>query len=122
MGTGLFPTDTIYKDLYDMTDQEIEVTKQQLKEEKDDQLEQQQKEMNVLGTAPEAGPSGGPIAGNKEVGPAGEAPLPPAEPNATKATAEDTELVKSFFSNKYGEDSKQMHLVESIDALKIENI
>jgi len=122
VGTGLFPTDTIYKDLYDMTDQEIEVTKQKLKEEKDDQLEQQQKEMNVLGTAPEAGPSGGPIAGNKEVGPAGEAPLPPAEPNATKATAEDTELVNSFLSKKYGEDSKQMRLVESIGALKIENI
>lgn len=122
VGTGLFPTNSIYKDLYDMTDQEIEVTKQQLKEEKDEQLEQQQKEMNVLGTSPESGPSGGPVAGNKEVGPAGEAPLPPAEPNATKATAEDSQLVKSYLSKKYGKDSEQLRLLESIDVLNIENI
>jgi len=62
------------------------------------------------------------VAGNQNVGPAGQAPLPPEQPNATKATAEDIETVKSFISNKYGEKSKQMYLIESIDALKIENL
>tara|TARA_R110000824_G_scaffold401376_1_gene611927 strand:- start:2598 stop:4337 length:1740 start_codon:yes stop_codon:yes gene_type:complete len=112
VGTGLFPTEDIYKELYNMTDQEIEDTKKRLTEEKEDKLEEQQKEMNVLGTQPEVGPSGGPIAGNKEVGPPGEAPLPP------KSTAEDIILVKSYILEKYGKKSKQNRLIESIDTVK----
>jgi len=132
VGTGLFPTETIYKELYDMTDQEIEVTKEKLEEEQKKQMEQQEQQMATqasmsqsLGVPPPGGGGGGgqsPVAGNKVVGPPGEAPLPPAEPNATKATAEDIELVTSHISNKYGEESKQMRLLESINVLKVENL
>jgi len=121
LGTRLFPTETIYKELYDMTDQEIEVVKEKLEEEQreESQKVQDQQAVEQAATSP-GGP--GPAAGNQNVGPAGQAPLPPEEPNATKATAEDIERVKSYISNKYGKESKQMSLVESINALKLENL
>ena len=128
VGTGLFPTSTVYKELYDMTDQEIEQTKKELKQEQKEKMEEeaqtastQASELQAMGVDPAGGGGGGasegtsPVAGNKTVGPAGEAPLPP------KTTAEDIDLVRSHMSVKYGQNSKQMHLVESIDALKIEN-
>jgi hypothetical protein len=133
VGTGLFPTETIYKELYDMNDQEIEVTKKKLKEEQKEQMEQQEQQMATqasmsqqLGVAPpgmpEPDPGGSPVAGNKTVGAPGQAPLPPAEPNATKATAENIELIKSHLSDKYGKESEQVRLIESIDVLKLENL
>ena len=121
MGTGLFPTETIYKELYDMTDQEIEVTKEKLEKEQDEQAQRAQDQQGAEQAAMNPG-APQPAAGNQDVGPAGQSPLPPAQPNATKATAEDIETVKSFISNKYGEKSKQMYLMESIDALKIKNL
>jgi len=121
VGTGLFPTETIYKELYDMTDQEIEVTKSKLDEEQAEQsrkaLEQQGGQQAMDGAAGVAGNVPG-----AEVGPPGVAPLPRQEPNATKATAEEVELVKSFISTKYGEKSDQMRLIESINALKHKNL
>ena len=36
VGLGLFPTSTIYKEFYDMTDQEIEQVKEELQEEQDE--------------------------------------------------------------------------------------
>jgi hypothetical protein len=132
VGTGLFPTETIYKELYDMNDQEIEVTKEKLKEEQQEKMEQEQQQMatqasmsQALGVdSPGADAAAGssPVAGNKTVGAPGEAPLPPAEPNATKATAEDIELVKSHLSDKYARKSQQLRLIESIDVLKLENL
>jgi hypothetical protein len=127
VGTGLFPTSTVYRELYDMTDQEIAQTKKELKKEKKEKMEEeaqasatQAQQAQAMGVDP-AGVAGGdaggsPVAGNKTVGAPGEAPLPP------KATAEDVDLVKSHMSVKYGENSKQVRLIESIDALKIENI
>ena len=126
VGTGLFPTETIYRELYDMTDQEIEVTKEKLKEEQQEQMEQQEQQMatqasmsQALGVAPPGAPEGGgtsPVAGNKTVGAPGEAPLPP------KATAEDIEVIRSHLSDKYGKESQQVRLIESIDVLKLENL
>jgi hypothetical protein len=117
LGTRLFPTETIYKELYDMTDQEIEVVKEKLEEEQQEESQKVQDQQAVEQAATNPG-GPGPAAGNQNVGPAGQAPLPPEEPNATKATAEDIERVKSYISGKYGKESKQMSLVESINALK----
>ena len=132
VGTGLFPTDTIYKELYDMTAQEIEVTKKGLEDERKEQMEQESQQMasqaaqsQALGVPSPGGGGGGganPVAGNKTVGAPGEAPLPAAQPNAQKATAESVELIKSHIAYKYGEESKQMRLIESIDALKLKNL
>ena len=121
VGTGLFPTETVYKELYGMNDQEIEIIKEKLEQE---QLESSQKEQDQQATEQAAMSPGGmqPTPGNQSVGPAGQAPLPPQEPNATKATAEDIDLVKSFISTKYGEKSQKMQLIESIDALNFKNL
>ena len=121
VGTGLFPTETVYKELYGMNDQEIEIIKEKLEQE---QLESSQKEQDQQATEQAAMSPGGmqPTPGNQSVGPAGQAPLPPQEPNATKATAEDIDLVKSFISTKYGDKSQKMQLIESIDALNFKNL
>ena len=111
VGTGLFPTETIYKDLYDMTDQEIEVTKEKLEKEQQENAQKAQDQEAAQNAAMS------PVAGNKEVGPAGQAPLPPREPNATRATAEDFDLVKSFISSKYEGNSKKIKLLESLESL-----
>jgi len=44
VGTGLFPKSTIYKEFYDMTDQEIQHTLDELKTEKEEALEQEQEQ------------------------------------------------------------------------------
>ena len=119
VGTGLFPTETIYKDLYDMNEQEISATKEKLKQEQQENAMIAAEEQATQGAA-EAGNQ--PVAGNKTVGAPGEAPLPPAEPNATKATAEDIELVRSHMSTKFSSNDKKLRLIESIDALNLENL
>jgi hypothetical protein len=122
VGTGLFPTETIYKELYDMNDQEISVTKKKLKEEQQEQAQQAQIDQAAQASQQDAmgavgGPGGTePIAGNKEVGPPGAAPLPP------KATAEDVNLIKNFINNKYYGDKDKIQLIESIDILYKEKI
>ena len=60
VGTGLFPTERIYKEYYDMTDQEIEELKAKLKEEQKEMAEQQATMPGATGAAagaPMAGPS-----------------------------------------------------------------
>ena len=116
VGTGLFPTETIYKELYDMNDQEISETKRKLKQEQREDAQEanadqvaQQGQQGVMDDM-------GPVAGNKEVGPPGEAPLPP------KATAEDVDLIKTFINNKYYGDKEKIRLLESIDILDTKKI
>jgi len=121
VGTGLFPTETIYKELYDMNDQEIGVTKRKLKEEQREQA--QQAEMDQASQASHedsqevgGGDAGSPVAGNKEVGPAGQAPLPP------KTTSEDVNTIKRYLNQKYYGDNERIRLIESIDILDTKKI
>tara|TARA_R110000751_G_scaffold4287_1_gene21024 strand:- start:3451 stop:5199 length:1749 start_codon:yes stop_codon:yes gene_type:complete len=115
VGTGLFPTETIYKELYDMTDQEIEETKNKLEKE---QQEQQEKAQDQQAAEQAAGVPNAeePVAGNKVVGPAGEAPLPP------KATSEDINTIKNYIKHKYNGDNEKIRLIESIDILGTKKI
>lgn len=115
VGTGLFPTETIYKELYNMTDQEIEDTKEKLEKE---QQEQQEKAQDQQASEQAAGVPNAeePVAGNKVVGPAGEAPLPP------KATSEDVNTIKSYIKQKYYGDNEKIRLLESIDILDTKKI
>ena len=117
VGTGLFPTESIYKDLYNMTEQEIDVVKTKLKEEQAEQSMASMEQQGATEAMDGAQDMGGMVPGS-DVGPPGQAPLPREEPNATKATAEDIELVKSFISTKYGKKSDQFRLIESIDIVK----
>ena len=57
-----------------------------------------------------------PVAGNKVVGPAGEAPLPP------KATSEDVNTIKNYIKQKYNGDNEKIRLIESIDILDTKKI
>jgi hypothetical protein len=118
VGTGLFPTETVYKELYDMNDQEISVTKKKLKEEQMEQAQQAQVDQAAQASHDESQDvgGGGPVAGNKEVGPAGEAPLPP------KATSEDVNTIKNYIKQKYNGDNEKIRLIESIDILDTKKI
>jgi len=111
VGTGLFPTETIYKELYDMNDQEISVTKRKLQEEQREKAQEASEDMASQASQESAMDAGGPIAGNKEVGAPGEAPLPP------KSTSEDINTIKSYIKQKYYGDSEKIRLLESIDIL-----
>ena len=116
VGTGLFPTETIYKELYDMTDQEISVTKRKLQEEQREKAQEASADMAAQASQDTAVDAGGPIAGNKEVGEPGEAPLPP------KATSEDINTIKSYIKQKYYGDNEKIRLIESIDILDAKNM
>jgi hypothetical protein len=49
VATGLFPTSTIYKEFYDMTEQEIQHTKEELKKEQEEAQEQEQQQAVAQG-------------------------------------------------------------------------
>ena len=55
VGTGLFPTDYIYKEYYDMTDTEIEMLKKDLETEQEKQAEQEANQMAMQQQAQTAG-------------------------------------------------------------------
>ena len=116
VGTGLFPTETIYKELYDMNDQEISETKRKLKQEQRENAQEANQDQMAQQGQQGVMDDMGPVAGNKEVGPAGEAPLPP------QATAEDVDLIKNFINTKYYGDKEKIRLLESIDILDAKKI
>jgi len=55
VGTGLFPTDHIYKEFYNMTDTEIEMLKKDLEEEQDKQAEKEAQQAGMQQQAQAAG-------------------------------------------------------------------
>jgi len=55
VGTGLFPTDHIYKEFYNMTDTEIEMLKKDLEEEQDKQAEKEAQQVGMQQQAQAAG-------------------------------------------------------------------
>jgi hypothetical protein len=110
VGTGLFPSETIYKEYYEMNDAEIEQVKDKLKKEQKDnqslQAEQEQGQANLQAGAPPPGTVGAP----------GEAALPEQLPVYQKATAEDIDIVKRHLDSKYGKKVEHLRLVESISS------
>jgi len=55
VATGLFPKSTIYKEFYDMTDQEIQHTLEELKKEQEEMQEQEQAQAAAAGGIDQAG-------------------------------------------------------------------
>jgi len=55
VATGLFPTSTIYKEFYDMTDQEIQHTKDELKKEKEEAQAQEEQQAGATAGMDQAG-------------------------------------------------------------------
>ena len=55
VATGLFPKSTIYKEFYDMTDQEIQHTMEELKKEQEEMQEQEQAQAAAAGGMDQAG-------------------------------------------------------------------
>lgn len=108
VGTGLFPTETIYKEYYEMTDAEIEQVKEKLKKEQKDMqsmaAEQQQGQTMLQNAAPAPGTVGAP----------GEGALAPQQPADQKATQEDIDTVKQHLDKKYGRKISHRRLVEAI--------
>ena len=94
VGTGLFPTDKIYEQYYEMTPPEITTLKKELEKERKEmnktQMAQQGAQAGVIGgQLPQAGepPGGGMAPGTPgEVGAPGQAPLPPEQPQEALQT------------------------------------
>ena len=100
VGTGLFPTSKIYEQFYEMTPTEIDMIKKD--------LDTERQEQNMTAMAQQGGQPGAMTPGT--VGPAGQAPLPPAKPAANMATQEELE---SYFNKKYKDKPEIMSLMES---------
>lgn len=114
VGTGLLPKSTIYKEYYEMTDSEIEATKKKVQEEMQEDQALQNEQLQAQAPLQDSMPTPG------EVGPAGEAGLPPQKPADQKATSEDIDIVKRHLDKKYGKKSSHIRLVESISNQKPE--
>jgi hypothetical protein len=89
VGTGLFPTERIYKDYYDMTDREIDELKTKLEEEQKAQAEKEQDAAGATGAA-----AGAPMAADQG------APMDGAE-NAAPTTNEEVINILSSIRSKY---------------------
>ena len=104
VGTGLFPTEKIYKDYYDMTDREIEEMKTKLEEEQKEQMEREQ-EAAATGAATGAA-AGAPMAADQS------APMDGA-PSANESVLNTLAEVKDNYLGS-GFDLKKLKTIERL--------
>lgn len=86
-GLGLFSADEIYRQYYDMTDQEIKKVKAELKKQQDEQASQEQ-----------AAGGGGPMAGPGPGEAGGQEPAENTPPTANESTEHGLEKLKNKFT------------------------
>jgi len=105
VGTGLFPSEKIYKEYYDMTEREIEELKEKLAEEQKEMAEKQQDEQGALpgatgaaAGAPMAGPT--PMEAGGQEGAANIAPTSNEEVLASLSLLRESYLGSDFDYNK----------------------
>ena len=113
--TGIFPKEKLYKDYYNLSDEEIEEIIGKLKKEAEEEMEQQQ----AMGMG---GPMGGPPRGGG--GAVGELP-PPGEVNPPPVTGEEPqpaqegkeEIYKNIMKNYLTENGKYIKEVSILNRL-----